>query len=431
MRKNWIYLFFICLILVAIAVALAESARAVPVFARKYQTACTTCHVIIPKLNAFGIAFRNNGYRIPQNNEKFVKANDVTLGAPAWKQVWPKAVWPGAIPGAPPFALRVLADTKVVPSAPVNVNWDMPHELEFYFAGTSGESLSFFGELEFKGDDTISLERAYMQFHSLWETPLANIRFGRIDVRADPFSRSFRRLTSEHFNVSDLSVVSGQPKLRHRQAGIEWWGAKTGPDDRGGVEYAFGMVNGIEKRLDNNNFKDYYWTASYKFGGMGVTGSTREIDSLSISDNYSEYSLQIGAFGYIGKSANPLKGFHEDQYRRTGIKFDAFIDRLNLYGAAVFGQDELVGASRRDIDTSAFFVEADYVVSPFFVPLIRVEKTNYSDRRNMVRVVPAVNVAIRANCRLLVEGRLYNKLWEGSDLRTGSNEARIRFDFVF
>ena len=40
-------------------------ARAVPVFSRKYQTSCQTCHTIFPKLNPFGQAFRFNGYRMP------------------------------------------------------------------------------------------------------------------------------------------------------------------------------------------------------------------------------------------------------------------------------------------------------------------------------------------------------------------------------
>src|SRR5215475_3533772 len=80
--------------------ALAEPVSALPMFARRYQTSCTTCHVMPPKLNAFGIAFRNNGYRIPLNEEKFIEAPDVALGAPAWKKLWPRAVWPGAIPGA-------------------------------------------------------------------------------------------------------------------------------------------------------------------------------------------------------------------------------------------------------------------------------------------------------------------------------------------
>ncbi len=45
------------------------SAAAVPAFARKYQTSCQTCHVVFPKLNAFGEAFRLRGYRMPAENQ--------------------------------------------------------------------------------------------------------------------------------------------------------------------------------------------------------------------------------------------------------------------------------------------------------------------------------------------------------------------------
>ena len=40
-------------------------AKAIPAFARKYQTSCTTCHTAFPKLNPFGEAFRRNNYRFP------------------------------------------------------------------------------------------------------------------------------------------------------------------------------------------------------------------------------------------------------------------------------------------------------------------------------------------------------------------------------
>ena len=135
--------------LIALVILLwtATDALALPIFARKYETSCTTCHVIIPKLNPFGIAFRNNGYRIPTADEKFIKDDPVDLGAPAWKKVWPKAVWPGDIQGLPPFALRVLTDVNVRPSRQVNVNLDFPHELEAYFAGTSGGSFSYFRQV--------------------------------------------------------------------------------------------------------------------------------------------------------------------------------------------------------------------------------------------------------------------------------------------
>jgi hypothetical protein len=39
-----------------------KDASAVPAFARKYGTSCYTCHSGFPARNAFGEAFKNNGY---------------------------------------------------------------------------------------------------------------------------------------------------------------------------------------------------------------------------------------------------------------------------------------------------------------------------------------------------------------------------------
>src|SRR5436190_21576173 len=100
-----------------------------------------------PKLNPFGIAFRNNGFRIPLNEEKFIKMPDVALGAPAWKQLWPKAVWPGAITSAPPLAIRVATDVNIRPTTPVNVNFDFPSGITGDFAGAAGDSFSYFGDV--------------------------------------------------------------------------------------------------------------------------------------------------------------------------------------------------------------------------------------------------------------------------------------------
>ena len=47
---------------VVLLLAAGEQAYSLPAFARKYKTSCATCHVGFPKLNAFGEAFRRNGY---------------------------------------------------------------------------------------------------------------------------------------------------------------------------------------------------------------------------------------------------------------------------------------------------------------------------------------------------------------------------------
>ena len=69
-------LFFASGSLLLIAVPTAD---AIPAFSRKYRTSCATCHVAFPKLNAFGEAFRNNGYRMPGGDEDYLADDPVSL----------------------------------------------------------------------------------------------------------------------------------------------------------------------------------------------------------------------------------------------------------------------------------------------------------------------------------------------------------------
>ena len=403
-------------------------AAALPVFARRYETSCTTCHAIIPKLNPFGIAFRNNGYRVPLADEKLLKSQDVTLGAPAWKQLWPKAVWPGKIPSVPPIAFRAAADVNIRPSQPVNVNFDFPNFLSIYFAGPAGESVSFFGSLFMLGStNQLFVDRAWAQFRLTPEKPGNNwavLKVGRIDLRSEPFSSGYRKTTAQNFNVSDYRVLADGFRFRDKDAGIELWGAATGPDNRGGLEYSAGIVQGTAGAPENNNFKDSYWNASYKIGGHGVVGSRREEEGEMPIRNYAEKSIAIGGFGYRGKGITRVTGTPlENQFTRTGAKLDAFYDNLNVFGAVVVGRDNVRSAPRRSIDSSAFYIEADYMLLPWVMPLARFEKTNVSDGRSAIRqYIPAVNLALRANVRVLVEGRF---------VRPGANEGLVRLEFLF
>jgi hypothetical protein len=417
---------------------LTDTGWALPIFARRFETSCTTCHVVFPKLNAFGIAFRNNGYRIPVDDAELIKTRDVSLGAPAWKQLWPKAVWPGAIPGLPPIAIRVATDVNVRPSAGVNVNFDFPNGIAGYFAGPAGDSFSFFGSVFLSGaTNSLFIDRAYGQFKLVPETAGQNwltLKIGRIDTRAEPFSSTYRKVTSQNYNVSDFRAVANGFGLRDHDAGIELWGAATGPDNRGGLEYGAGVVQGTNGRPENNNFKDYYWAASYKFGGLGVVGSRVELEpepQSTPAEGYQETSFQTGSFIYIGKGQPTLPGVTEDRFTRTGFKVDAWLKTLNVYGAFVQGEDQLRGSTPRTVNSSAIMGEADYLLLPWVMPAFRFEKTNYSDRRNVLLLMPALTVLIRANVRVLVEGRFYNRLQAGGPDRTGLNEVLARLEFAF
>ena len=90
-------------LLLLLLVLLSGSSYAIPAFSRQYGTSCSTCHVDFPKLNDFGKAFKDAGFKFPKDDETFIKIPPVMLGAPAQKDLWPHTIFPGTIPGLPPI----------------------------------------------------------------------------------------------------------------------------------------------------------------------------------------------------------------------------------------------------------------------------------------------------------------------------------------
>ena len=121
----------------------AADASANPAFARKYQTSCSTCHTAYPKLNAFGEAFRLKGYRMPGDDQALTKEAEIAMGAEAWKRLWPKGIWPGAIPGGFPFGVLVPSQVNVVEGAAVRTDLAFPSAVELLGGGTLGEGFGY------------------------------------------------------------------------------------------------------------------------------------------------------------------------------------------------------------------------------------------------------------------------------------------------
>src|ERR1022692_89806 len=104
------------------ALLLTANSFAIPAFSRQYGTSCTTCHVDFPKLNDFGKAFKDAGFKFPKGDEDFLKTPPVMLGAPAQKELWPHTVFPGTIPGLPPIGLRYNQFFQYTPNSANNYN---------------------------------------------------------------------------------------------------------------------------------------------------------------------------------------------------------------------------------------------------------------------------------------------------------------------
>jgi hypothetical protein len=447
-------------ILALAAIVLSSTAaEGVPAFARKYQTSCQTCHTIFPKLNALGEAFRLKGYRMPGETEEMVKEKPVSLGAPAYKRLWPHAVWPGEIASAVPLAIN--AKMAVVNSSTLNPDgtvttfrndFQFPQEVNIFGAGTLGDHVSYLAEVTFAenpdGSTSTELEHARFQIDSPWgREDLIHIRIGKFAPNlADGFQEMWISTDAAidsvfaynpiglHGGVGLAGDVSPQPiALPDRVRGIEGYGI---------INHRFlwvaGVANGISPgssgSFDGNNSKDFYARLDYKFGGMGLDGDMG--GRTAPAENWRDDSLRIGAFVYRGDGSgiNYPTPSGDAHFLRTGVYASVYFRDLNVFGAFVHGSDTI---QQFDPDSGAFlvqgqptydsaFVQADYVIYPWLLAAARFETVRVGDRS-----VPSLQTAvfnlsglIRANVKAMLE---YQR-----DLRTGQNHslnALLRFAF--
>ena len=417
------------------------SASAIPAFARKYQTSCQTCHIGFPKLNAYGEAFRLNGYRLPNETEDQVKMKPVSLGADAYKRLWPRAIYPSDLPGQVPLALVVKMASVYNSSIDdtghhlIQNDFQFPQEANLFGGGTLGEHMSFLGELTFAenpdGSSSTELERAHLQFGSfLGPDHLINLKIGKF---APDFADGFHEMwlstnngieTLFGFNPVGLNGGSelaegGGVSLPQNVKGIELYGVGAHR-----FFYTVGAVNGLGVATRNTGqgsaTKDVYARADYKFGGMALDGDTTGITLPP--QNWRERSVRVGLLGYHGggkgtdfpftDSADQTFNVQDNNFSRAGVYASVFFDDLNVFGVALAGRDRLDtfdptgtlenSASHR---YSTWFVQSDYVILPPLQASLRYENLSPADKS--APSIRSLNASLAyflyANVKTLVE----------------------------
>jgi len=450
--------------------ATASTARAVPAFARKYQTSCQTCHIVFPKLNAFGEAFRLRGYRLPGETEEMVKQPPVSLGAPAYKQLWPQAVWPGEISSAVPLAVNIkLADMNSSSLnedgtvSTVKNDLQFPQEVNIFGAGTLGDHVSYLSEVTFgentDGSVSVELEHAHMGFDSPFgPEDLFHFRIGKLAPNVvDGFQEMWISTNAgidSLFGYNPIGFnggtglaedVSPAPiSIPRIVRGIEGYGII-----KHRALWVAGLANGIgpsatnaSGRFDGNSAKDVYARFDYKIGGMGLDGDTggQPVPEKNWRDN----SLRLGIFTYRGDGSNidfslttdlgVRRNIQDIHFLRTGLYANLFFQDVNVFGAYLHGTDSLqvfnpakaVLLSAIEPDYHAWFTQADYLIYPWLQAGYRYETLTPADRSVVSLRTGVVNVSalVRANVKAMVE---YQR-----DLREGDNHslnALLRFAF--
>ena len=396
----------VCSAAIILMLTFPKKSLAIPAFARKYKTSCATCHNGFPKMNAFGEAFRRNGYQFPGHTDpEFIKEEPVSLGSEGNKRAFPDAIWPSTIPGSSPISLFLNGEIDYNPKEDPRFTFDgLGSSIETIAGGTFGEDLSFWGQASL-GSDGLELNRVFMIFSNLiGDTYAFNARVGVFEPGL--FSFSTHRAWMEGYWFTTRPFRDDMAwTFEETQKGIELNGMAEGR-----FGYSAGILEGFGSPHSD---KDYYAHATYKFSGMPLDGVVEGGPAPGGSQPYVDNSLTIGTFVYSGNAViGSDSALQENKFTEFGGDFNAFYERFNLFGAVGIRNDKqpFLDMSGTSATTTTWFTELDVTVFPWLLPGIRFESWKshmINEAGNNVsyldnQIVPGVVVLIRANVKAIL-----------------------------
>jgi len=197
---------YVLLLVLGLAVALPtvllipRSGDALPLFARKYEMQCTQCHLAFPRLNAFGMQFRQNGYRL--EGEK-------------GKSPWESKEFPLSLVGnAGVQSLRVEQgdSTGTGPRTSFTTLQFVQNAVEFHTAGTLGPGLTFHFDNGFAdgAGGVLTSGMAFLQFDDLGKKGALNLKAGIFDAEIPYLSDSRKTTLNGYINPITLDGRGGE-----------------------------------------------------------------------------------------------------------------------------------------------------------------------------------------------------------------------------
>jgi hypothetical protein len=412
---------------------LSASSLAIPAFSRQYGTSCTTCHIDFPKLNDFGKAFKDAGFKFPKDDESFLKVPPVMLGAPAQKELWPHTVFPGTIPGLPPIGLRYNQFFQYTPASANNytpagstTSPNVPRTdfeagfLSIFMAGNFGSDIAFWV------DDDLSVSGAnangglgdgYLKFVNLSRflklpTDSLSLRVGQFELDL-PFTqaRSINISPYDIYTEANIGVASQQNvnnvfAMQDAAQGVELSGGHL----YGGYHYSLAIVNQNTSGsaaappnvaspggfFSDSNYKDVYARFSYRFNLEKDPTSRHDIQAAGAMGPRDHTYLNLGTFYFGGRSVQRFNGIDtsdnatvitaREPFYRLGGDFSFNYRTFNLFGLYMYGHDNDLllnsGATGFTPGPAAKFnggfLEADYLMLPWVMGILRYDRVQSS-----------------------------------------------------
>jgi hypothetical protein len=391
----------------------ADQALAIPAFARKYDLPCSMCHAAFPKLNAFGLAFRDNGYQM--GSEKDNPVNQ------------PGSYWPIAIRTVIGYQFTTTNNQDVIKNGVPTVETvrtgsvqDLGIDLLSF--GTLAPNVSYNIVMTLPGE--VGLESAWVRLDNLAGTKLLNFKAGIFEPDIPFPTKRILTLTADYliydYHPAGSTVEMG---LGENQTGVEL----MGHEDAAGFRYSVAVVEG-------NNTE--------------VSQKEPISPDLFESVTYQRSSQRVGLFAYQGSqptqflmdptTMDPIDGtgYANRKFIRTGADLNLNAGPVNLRLLGMIGMDPKqaidtddatagIQPAARDAKYNGGFVEVQYQPLP-----ILIFDGRYDVVRNTQQSDPAVSHSEGNQQQMVLSARYYLNISTRTDLALHAEFSQLRTTVV-
>ena len=308
------------LVALGIFMATAQPSHAIPAFARKYGLPCSACHEAWPKLNNFGITFRDNGYQLGNGKD-----------APIYQD---PGYWPIAFRMTPQWH-RESTSPQPIDAIPGNggsgtvgggitkSGMDLS-AIDMLVAGTLYKNVSFFTQ-PFLFDGGVAVSQMYIRFDNLLGSRWLNVKMGKFELDL-PISEE-RTLTLDntgggyrnyHFRPAGDSNFFGG--IGDPQLGVEL----QGHSENSYTRYSLALANSSDGRT-----------------GLSVNSTYNLFGNFTQGFELPKLGLQrVGVYGYLGQSPTYFQTIGGSPVAGTGTGNRSFY-RAGAYGLWYLGKVDL------------------------------------------------------------------------------------------
>ena len=301
---------YVTLFMFIILLVPSKNAIAIPAFARKYKFSCSTCHIAIPKLKAYGNEFAGNGFLLPDGEEPkraYVTTGDETL----------------TLMRELPLAVRFDAYIQAANRDKAKVDLEVPFGIKLMSGGPISKKVSyyFYFYISERGE-VAGVEDALLFFNDIGGIPL-DMAVGQFQV-SDPLYKRELRLTFEDYQIYRIRQGNSLANLIYDRGIALSYGFNSGLD----LTAMLVNGNGIKAAGDDHIF-DFDTNKSYALRAMQNLGM-----------------FNIGAFVYAGRET-----------LQDSVKVSN-----NIF---IFGPDISMGEDNWEFNVQYLIREGD---TPYFLP---------------------------------------------------------------